>query len=53
MLVRIGKFILFFILLCVISIFLYFGFESIFDKDTYDGTFVFEEKVRVINGYIC
>jgi len=52
-LVRIGKIILLFVLLCLIAAVLYIGFKNIFDNDTYDGTFVFEEKVRMFNGYLC
>ncbi len=45
MLVRFGKFILFFFITCLVLLIVYWGVLNIFDnKNSYDGTFVLEEK---------
>lgn len=51
MLMRLGKFILFLFLICLIVLIIYWGILKIFgDKSSYDGTFVFEERVKITYG---
>jgi len=52
MLVRLGKFIMIIILVSIIAVFLYCILDNIFGGNTYDGTFVSEEKVGADNGYL-
>ena len=52
MISKVGKGVIIFFITSIIILMLYICLENIFEKEYYDGTFVFEERVVDFNGYI-